>query len=61
MKESAQLDKINDLVRSATANSSVTPRRNATLGLSKLKQQQKLNPEIDVLYQNEKTERNLET
>jgi hypothetical protein len=50
MKESAERTKILEYVRSATANSNINPRRNASMGLSKLKQSQKLNPEVDVLY-----------
>ena len=50
MKESAERTKILEYVRSATANTNCNPRRNASMGLSKLKQSQKLNPEVDVLY-----------
>ena len=50
MKESAERSKILEYVRSATANTNTNPRRNASMGLSKLKQSQKLNPEVDVLY-----------
>jgi len=50
MKESAERTKILEYVRSATANTNTNPRRNASMGLSKLKQSQKLNPEVDVLY-----------
>ena len=50
MKNSTSPNKILDYVRSATANTSFNPRRNASMGLSKLKQSQKLNPEVDVLY-----------
>lgn len=50
MKESAKRTKILEYVRSATANTNINPRRNASMGLSKLKQSQKLNPEVDVLY-----------
>ncbi len=51
MKNSTSPNKILDYVRSATANTGFNPRRNASIGLSKLKQSQKLNPEVDVLYQ----------
>jgi hypothetical protein len=37
MKESAERTKILEYVRSATANTNINPRRNASMGLSKLK------------------------